>query len=54
MIHWLVPEKLKYLSTEKNSDDNEIQEVSYTIQYEILVLKCFFGNLTFKENHMKI
>src|SRR6266542_3752130 len=48
MIHWLAPEKLKCLSTEKNSGDNEIQEVSYTIQYEIFSFGMLLWELDFQ------
>ncbi len=48
MIYWLAPEKLKCLSTEKNSDDNEIQEVSYTIQCEIFSFGMLLWELGFQ------
>src|SRR6266536_128572 len=79
IIHWLAPEKLNHISTEKDSkkSNKKQEEASYTIQFDIfrlvnyfdtmiffkkklnfllsiLVLLCFFGNLVFKRNLMKM
>ncbi|GBB93292.1 hypothetical protein RclHR1_21450001 [Rhizophagus clarus] len=49
MIHWLAPEKLKCISTERNLDDNEKQEVRYNIQCEIFSFGMLLWELGFQK-----
>ncbi|RIA89126.1 kinase-like domain-containing protein [Glomus cerebriforme] len=48
MIHWLAPEKLRCISTEQNSEDNEYQEERYTIQCEIFSFGMLLWELCFQ------